>query len=47
MTNGVTSDEVPGWISEVAGFWAHDAISDAEFVQSMQWLISNGVMVVA
>ena len=42
----MTADEIPDWIRSVAGFWANDSISDIEFISSMQWLISNGVMVI-
>ena len=41
-----TSSEIPDWLRDVAGFWANDSISDAEFVQNIQWMITNGVLVV-
>ena len=45
-TGSITADEIPDWIRNVAGFWANDSISNTEFISSMQWLISNGVMVI-
>ena len=46
-TGSINSKEIPGWISNVAGFWSSDLITDTEFVQAMQWLITNGVMEVS
>jgi hypothetical protein len=28
----------------VAGMWADDSISDEEFINIMQWLISKGIL---
>ena len=39
-----STEEIPQWISNVAGYWSNDEISNDEFTQAMQWLISNGVM---
>ena len=37
---------VPEWIRSSAGFWVDGAVSDAEFVASLEFLIREGVIVV-
>ncbi len=39
-----TTKEIPQWVSNVAGYWSNDQIPDDQFVQAMQWLVTNGVM---
>ena len=41
-----TSQHIPQWISQNAGWWSEGRISENEFVTVLQWLISNGVMTV-
>ena len=36
--------KIPDYIHDLAGWWADDSIPDDEFVQALQWLITNGVM---
>lgn len=36
--------QVPAWIRDTAGFWADGIISDAEFVNAIQYLIENGIL---
>ena len=36
---------VPDWVKNTAGWWATDAISENEFISSIEWLISNGIIV--
>ena len=36
--------DIPGWVKADAGWWGQGLITDDDFVQGMQWLISNGVM---
>ena len=44
---GAGSDDViPGWIKNNAGWWADDLIDDRNFVTGLQWLITNGIMVI-
>jgi len=38
------SDAVPAWIKNTAGWWADDQISEAEFVNSMEYLIDSGII---
>ncbi|MGI0087288.1 MAG: hypothetical protein ACREBI_04950 [Nitrosotalea sp.] len=37
---------IPAWIKTNAGWWANGQISDGTFVTGIQWLISNGIIVV-
>ena len=36
---------IPGWIKNNAGWWADGQIDDGSFVSGLQWLISNGIMI--
>jgi len=38
------SDSIPSWIKNTAGWWADDQISEAEFVNSMEYLIDSGII---
>jgi len=38
------SDAVPAWVKNTAGWWADDQISEAEFVNSMEYLIGSGII---
>lgn len=35
---------IPGWVKTTAGWWAHDHISDDEFLGSIQFLIKIGII---
>ena len=37
---------IPNWVKNVAGFWCQDQIDDASFVEGIQYLIDNGIIVV-
>ncbi len=37
---------IPDWVKNVAGFWCADQIDDASFVEGIQFLIDNGIIVV-
>jgi len=39
-----TSDEIPSWIKFNAGWWADGQITDSEFVDGLQYLISSQVI---
>jgi phosphonate transport system substrate-binding protein len=36
---------IPDWIKNNAGWWADGLIDDNSFVSGMQWLISNGIII--
>ena len=38
------SSEIPYWIKNNAGWWADGQIDDGSFVSGIQWLISNGII---
>lgn len=44
VSTPVTS--IPSWVRNVAGFWCADQIDDESFVQGLQYLIDNGIIVV-
>jgi hypothetical protein len=37
---------VPSWIKDTAGWWAEGLVSDSEFVNGLQYLISKGIITV-
>jgi len=37
---------IPSWVKNVAGFWCKDQIDDASFIEGIQYLINNGIIVV-
>ncbi len=37
---------IPDWIKFNAGWWADGSIDDSTFVTGLQWLITNGIMVI-
>ena len=47
----ITSDEtsnlaIPSWIKNNAGWWKEGKIGDNDFVQGIQWLIQNKIMII-
>jgi len=47
IPNAFTQESVlvPDWIKNNAGWWADGQIDDSSFVAGLQWLISNGIIV--
>ncbi len=43
---GVDQIAIPDWIKNNAGWWATDQIDDSAFVQGIQYLIKEGIMIV-
>ncbi len=37
---------IPDWIKNNAGWWADGLIDDSSFVSGLQWLISNGIVII-
>ena len=37
---------IPDWVKNNAGWWAGGLIDDSSFVSGIQWLISNGIMII-
>jgi hypothetical protein len=46
MTSFASAERIPAWVKNNAGWWANGTISEFEFVQGMQFLIKDGVMVI-
>ena len=48
VVNRISVDEIsiPAWIKNNAGWWADDLIDDSAFLQGIQYLIKEGIMVV-
>ncbi len=38
--------EIPEWIKNSAGWWADGQIGDSDFLQGIQYLIENGIMII-
>ena len=36
--------QIPGWIKDVAGWWADDQISEKEFLNGIEYLINNNII---
>ena len=43
---GIEQTSIPAWIKNNAGWWATDQISDSSFLQGIQHLVQNGIIVV-
>jgi len=48
IPNGFAQEptNVPSWIKNTAGWWAEDKISEVEFVNAIQYLIKNGIIII-
>jgi len=43
---GVDQIAIPDWIKNNAGWWATDQIDDSAFIQGIQYLIKEGIMII-
>ena len=46
IPNVFAQDVIPAWIKNNAGWWATDKIDDSSFLQGIQYLIKEGIMVI-
>ncbi|MFB5628017.1 MAG: peptidase [Nitrosarchaeum sp.] len=46
ITPFVNAEGVPSWVKNNAGWWADGTISESEFIQGIQFLIKDGVIVI-
>ena len=46
MVPSVHAEEVPGWVKNTAGWWADDFVDDKQFLESIKYLIKEGVIYV-
>ena len=37
---------IPSWVKNVAGFWCKDQIDNSSFIEGIQYLIDNGIIIV-
>jgi ABC-type phosphate/phosphonate transport system substrate-binding protein len=44
ITINAESGIIPSWIKNTAGFWANDKISDVEFMNAIEYLITQGTI---
>jgi hypothetical protein len=48
VTSGAdTSDAIPGWVKNSAGWWAEGSVDDDSFIQGLQFLIKEGLMTIS
>ena len=45
-TESIEPKAIPAWIKNNAGWWATDQIDDSAFVQGIQYLVQNGIIVI-
>ena len=45
-SESIGSQAVHAWIRNNAGWWATDQIDDSAFVQGIQYLVQNGIIVI-
>ncbi|MDE1767517.1 MAG: peptidase, partial [Thaumarchaeota archaeon] len=38
------TQQIPAWIKNNAGWWASGQIGDGQFVQGLQYMITNGII---
>ena len=46
VTSFASAQEVPAWVKNNAGWWADGTISESDFVQGIQFLIKDGIIVI-
>ncbi len=46
ITPFVNAEGVPAWVKNNAGWWADGTISESEFIQGIQFLIKDGIIVI-
>ena len=46
VTSSASAEGVPAWVKNNAGWWADGIISESEFIQGIQFLIKDGIIVV-
>lgn len=45
-TQGSGGSEIPAWIKDNAGWWAEGKISDDDFIYGVNYLVSQGIIIV-
>jgi hypothetical protein len=44
--DNIASDKIPSWIKNNAGWWAADTINDDSFIQGIQYLIQENILII-
>jgi hypothetical protein len=47
VTVNPTESVIPSWVKNIASFWCADSIDDGSFVEGIQYLIDNNIIVVS
>ena len=42
-----TVHEIPEWIKTSAGWWGDNLVSNQEFVNGIQWLVKNHIIIIS
>ena len=45
-SSNVSDDQIPDWIRNSAHWWSQDLISEDEFVESLKFLIREGIIII-
>ncbi len=45
-SSDVLNDQIPNWVKNSAYWWSQDLISEDEFVESLKFLIRQGIMII-
>ena len=45
-SNGTQNVVIPQWVKKTAGWWSSGQVGDQDFVKGIQWLVTNGIIVV-
>ncbi len=45
-SDSTSAQQVPDWIKNNAGWWSQGLISDEDFVNGIEFLIKNGIILV-
>ncbi len=40
------AQSIPSWVKKTAGWWSSGQVGDQDFVKGIQWLVTNGIIVV-
>ncbi len=46
FTYAQTNSLIPSWIKNTAGFWVDEQISDQEFLNALQFLVNEGILII-
>jgi len=38
--------DIPNWLRSNAEWWANGFITESDFIQGIQWLIANGIIII-